>query len=96
MQQNLINEEGILKKLLITKSKHNVIKDFPICHNVYDCLLNCFVRLRLHMLSKTLSTDQNVKTLVNLSSKSIAMRQAVKKYRQFVLLLLYFKQSYSS
>ncbi len=80
VQQNLVNEESVLKKLLINISKHDVTKDFPLCHNVCDHLLNCFFRMRLHMLSKTLSADHNVKTSVNLSSKSIAMRQAVKKY----------------
>ncbi len=60
--------------------KCNIISSFPQCHDVARNILSRWLRVRIGIVAKQLTAEQRVKNKVNLSSKSIAMRQAVKKY----------------
>ena len=80
-EQNLHGTKNIHKSLLSTLLKNDITNKFSKCHNVAKNLLSHWLRIRIGIVAKQLTFEHcGDKNKVNLSSKSIAMRQAVQKY----------------
>jgi len=80
-QHNLQKEKNIVKKLVDSMMMCDIVNTFPQCHNMARDLVSRFFRIRLGVYTKQLTVQsRDNKNNVSLSSKTVAMKQAVQKY----------------